>query len=417
MGSSEAIAAYRFLNNDLVTPEKIIDAHIKCSVERLKECSIVLCLQDTSDISMKHMSAVKDLGVVNNTSNPGCCIHPLVAFTPERLCLGVLHNEFIIREAESLGQDKPKDRPIEEKESFRWIKGYRRTCEIANESPDTTFVCIGDRESDIYELLVEATDKKNKAELLIRASHDRRIELETDKAMCTKMRRDLQQAPVKGTISFTLEGRGGKKKREVTQEIKAKKITVVPRNGLEAPRVKINAVLLQETNVPDGESAVNWMLLTTLPITTEEELKNIVKYYLSRWAIETFFHVLKNGCTVEKLQFKTAQALLPCLALYMVISWRLLYLLFLGRTCPEISCTTLFKAEEWQSVYAVVCKKRPPKEPPTLGEIVNLIAKSGGYLGRKHNGPPGPKVMWRGLQNMAKYAESWLAHAAYASSE
>ncbi len=408
-GDTEMTATYRFMNNDLVTWDKLLKPHREATIERIKLHDTVLMIQDTSDISMKHMESVENLGVVNDAKNPGCCIHPLVAFTPQRLCLGTVYNKIIIRTPEELGQKAKYDRPIEEKESFRWIEAYRAACEVSEKAPDTTLVCIGDRESDIYELILEASQQDKNVELLVRACHDRKIESETD---TTKTRKELKKAPVKGSFEFEIPSQKSKKARTVKQEVKAKRITLVPTKKHLLP-VEINAVLLEEVDVPEGEKPISWMFFTTLPISTEEELKTIVDYYLCRWGIEVFFHVLKNGCTIEKLQFKSAEALLPCIAMYMVVSWRLLYLLFLGRTVPDLPCSLFFGLEEWQSVYAIVKKKAPPDEPPSLGEMVYMVAKLGGYIGRKGDGPPGPKVMWRGVQKMIIYTEGWKAHREY----
>lgn len=406
-GHAEMTAAYRFMNNDLVTFDKILESHIESAIERIKQHDTVLMVQDTSDISMKHMESVENLGVVNDAKNPGCCIHPLIAFTPERLCLGIVYNKIITRSAEELGQKTKHSRPIEEKESFRWLEAYRAACKVSEEAPDVRLVCIGDRESDIYELILEASQEDKNIDLVVRASHDRKIESESDEN--TKTREELKGSPVRGLIEFEMPGRENKKARTVKQEVKAKRVKLLPTKK-HLPSVEINVVLLEEINPPVGERAISWMFLTTLPISSLEELKTIVDYYLCRWSIEVFFHVLKNGCTIEKLQFKSAEALLPCIAMYMVVSWRLLYLLFLGRTVPELPCSLVFELEEWQSVYAIVKKKAPPEKPPSLGEMVCMVAKLGGYLGRKGDGPPGPKAMWRGMQKMMIYAEGWKAH-------
>ena len=116
-----------------------------------------------------------------------------------------------------------------------------------------------------------------------------------------------------------------------------------------------------------------------------------------------YFHVLKSGCTVEELQLETTERLLRCLALYLIVAWRVLYLVRLGRSCPEMSCEGVLLPEEWQSVWRVAKKAEPPKEPPTLAEMVVLIARLGGYVPRPKE-PPGAKTMWIGLQRMRDFA-------------
>jgi hypothetical protein len=103
----------------------------------------------------------------------------------------------------------------------------------------------------------------------------------------------------------------------------------------------------------------------------------------------------------------------------MIIAWRVLFTLMLGRTCPDLDCEVLFEREEWQAAYIVVKRRPPPQKPPRLGEMVCLIASLGGYLGRKHDGPPGPKTMWIGLQRLRDFVmalEAREAHAARSTS-
>lgn len=177
-GKAEIKAAYRFFDNDFVDYNQILKPHYSKTIERIKGHKIVGFSQDTSDIDMKHMEIVKNLGVLNDTERPGCSLHPVIAFTPDKLCLGVVNTKFIIRQAEELGKKTPNNlRHIEDKESFRWIEGYKVACEVAKNCPETKCVSIGDRESDIYELLLEATNPTNKAHLIVRAWHNRKVDL------------------------------------------------------------------------------------------------------------------------------------------------------------------------------------------------------------------------------------------------
>ncbi|MOA46866.1 hypothetical protein D3C78_1694320 [compost metagenome] len=94
------------------------------------------------------------------------------------------------------------------------------------------------------------------------------------------------------------------------------------------------------------------------------------------------------------------------------MTWRVLYSLMLGRSCPDLSCELVFEAREWQAAYMVAKRCMPPQTPPSLGEVVMLIASLGGYLGRKHDGPPGPKAMWTGLQRLRDFVIAFEARDA-----
>lgn len=117
---------------------------------------------------------------------------------------------------------------------------------------------------------------------------------------------------------------------------------------------------------------------------------------------------MKSGCTIEQLQLETDERLVACLTLYMIVAWRVLYITMLGRECPDLPCDAVFEEAEWQAVYTVVKKQPLPRQPPRLAEMVAMIAGLGGHQGRKHDGPPGPKTMWIGLQRMQDFATAWV---------
>lgn len=479
-GKAEIKAAYRFFDNDATDHYEILKPHYLKTLERIKDHKIVGLSQDTTDIDMKHMDAVENLGVLNDTQRPGCSLHPVIAFTPEKLCLGVVNTNFIIRPAEELGKKTHHNlRAIEDKESFRWIEGYKIACKIAEECPETKCVSIGDRESDIYELLLEATNPTNKADIIVRAWHDRKIDLpkteeheklindniqlenenkvlslvnknliknnrisslspekrklydenrisieqnnvliktnksivlEDEKIRNTLLHR-LYQGNIVGTVEFKLHKRDDRKSRNVKQNVRAIAVELMPsKHKKNLPKLTINAVLLEEIDVPTGEDPISWMFLTTLPINSIEDIQLIIKLYISRWGIELFFKVLKSGCKIEELQFKDAKRLLPCISLYMIVAWRVLFTTYLGRECPNLPCSMLFEADEWESVYASHMKASPPKEPPKLGEFMLMIATLGGYQARASQGPPGMIVIWKGLQKCYGISEGWAMH-------
>lgn len=122
-----------------------------------------------------------------------------------------------------------------------------------------------------------------------------------------------------------------------------------------------------------------------------------MSWYLCRWQIELFFKILKSGCKVEELQLETIERLEPALALYLIIAWRVLYLTMLGRTCPELPCDAVFAEEEWHAVYIVTHRQPPPDTPPSLNEMVRMVASFGGFLNRKGDGFPGAETLWIGL--------------------
>ncbi|WP_242055817.1 IS4 family transposase [Nostoc flagelliforme] len=92
-----------------------------------------------------------------------------------------------------------------------------------------------------------------------------------------------------------------------------------------------------------------------------------------------------------------------------VIPWRLLWLTYLARCSPDSSCEQVLAPHEWQVLYATIHHQLYPHTvPPTLAQIVDWIARLGGFLGRKSDGSPGVKVLWRGLSRLHDLVEGWL---------
>jgi len=133
-----------------------------------------------------------------------------------------------------------------------------------------------------------------------------------------------------------------------------------------------------------------------------------VQWYSYRWLIERYHYVLKSGCGIEKLQLETAHRIEMALATYSIVAWRLLWLTYLARCQPDTSCEQVLEPHEWQVLYATLHHQLyPHKAPPTLADVVNWIAQLGGFLGRKHDGSPGVKVLWRGLTRLHDLVEGW----------
>jgi hypothetical protein len=179
--------------------------------------------------------------------------------------------------------------------------------------------------------------------------------------------------------------------------------------------VEVTAILAREDNPPAGEDPIEWLLLTNLPVESLEDACEKVQWYLCRWQIEVFFRILKSGCKVEQLQLQTRERIEVALALYLIVAWRVLYLTRLGRVAPDLSCEVAFSPQEWKAVYLVSKREPPPSQPPRLLDMLVLVACLGGYLARTGDGPPGPKVIWIGLQRARDFVLALEAREASGS--
>lgn len=101
------------------------------------------------------------------------------------------------------------------------------------------------------------------------------------------------------------------------------------------------------------------------------------------------------------------------LATYTIVAWRLLWLTYQARVHPDLPCDVVLENREWQSLCATINKNPiPPDQPPSLHDAVRMIATLGGFLGRKGDGEPGVKTIWRGLRRLHDIAATWqLLHS------
>lgn len=414
---SESLAAYRFMNNDKVNDSIVIKSHVDATLERIKKEKVVLIPQDTTEIDFTGHESISDMGYLSSENSKGFYLHPSIAVTPNKTCLGILNLQAWRRtEIGSSNKKDRKNRPIEEKETYCWIKGYDTANKIAHAAPDTKIISVTDREGDIYELLEKHPSEDNLAFWLVRAKHNRKIVKNNDDKIESYLWEKVKSSEVVSHIEFelgeadcyrnsSLRYRYHRSNRKVKQEVRTCSINLKPpKNHVKKfSSITINAVHCVEIDVPEGEKPVEWLLLTSYPVTNVESALNIIKWYLCRWQIEIFFKILKSGCKVEKLQFETYQATLNCIAIYSIIAWRILYITILGRECPEVNCEVVFKKTEWQAAHIIGTKKPPPNEPPTLSSMIELVARFGGYLGRNSDKPPGPKIMWLGLRRLGDF--------------
>lgn len=413
-GWSDTLAAYRFFDNPAVTPEKILEPHREATLGRMRAQPVVLVVQDTTEMDYTSHPP-RGAQCLNRPNRFGFYDHTHLAVTPEQLCLGVVGCEQFDRTPESLGlADERSTLPIEEKESHRWLQGYRLACGLAADCPDTQIVSIADCEGDIYDIFVAAQEKGSaRAEFIVRARVDRCLterDSQAGAAAYRKVRDEVKSAPLLGTRMIELSQTPKRAARQATLEIRALTVQLKPPHARSnMPSVTLQVVLAEEVGGPGDDTEVCWLLFTSLPVTTLAEALLVLDYYLARWTIEIFFRVLKTGCRVEEIQLETMPRLKNCLAFYKIIAARILYLTYLNRTTPKLPCTAVFASCEWKSVWRVVKKKPLPKKPPQLSEFIKLLTQLGGYNNRATEADSGPQPLWIGIRRMLDFAKAWLA--------
>lgn len=426
-GWGETQAAYRFFSNERITPSQLLEPHTAATVERMRQHPVVLLPQDTTQFEMTRTQERLG-GPLSDEQHRGMLEHVTLAVTPERLTLGLVASKLWARDAADFPKSKShRSQPIQEKESYRWIEGYQQACAVAEQVPQTQVISISDSEGDIYEYFAAAAARPGiKAEFIIRACQNRCVESpapdEQALEIASKLRETVAAGLVLGTLPIHVSKReaqshdGSQRKRERSAReaiMSIQSTTVVlqpperPKDQAKLPAVKVNVVLVRELHPPKDEPAIEWLLLTSLPVEGLAQATLVIDYYTCRWECEIFFRVLKSGCTIEELQLETMERFERCLMLYLIVAWRVMYVMRLGRECPDLPCDVVFTEEEWQAAYAVV-KKKQAKDKPKLGEMVSIVAQLGGFLARKNDGPPGPQTLWIGLQRTKDLALGWM---------
>lgn len=410
-GWAESKAAYRFFDNPQADPEQILAAHRDATLLRMQEQPTVCIAQDTTELDYSS-HPTRDARYLNSEYRQGLYDHSSVAFTPDKMCLGVLDAQFFDRPAETLGTTRERRHdPIESKESFRWVEGYRLCCQMAAECPDTEIVSVADREGDIFEVFAVASEHPTPAELVIRHNMPRR----TTERASERSRRSyydthetVATSDVRCRRTIQLPATPKRTAREAQLEIRAVRLTLKPPQGFrKVDSIVLSVVEVLEVDGPQDGTDLHWRLLSTLPVDTTEQILRIVELYVARWPIEVFFRVFKTGCRVEEIQLETKDRLITALMFYKVIAWRILYHTFLGRECPDLPCDVVFSEAEWKSVWQIVEKEVPPPEPPTLEQFIPVLAELGGYNNRRGDGPPGAEVLWRATRRMYDFALAW----------
>jgi len=408
-------AAYRFFDHPETQMDVLLEPHYEATHRRVAGEKVVLAVQDTTSLNYSTPEAAEDLGPISSEAEGavGLWLHSTLAFNGEGTPLGLLDVQCWARDATQFGKRRRrKERSIEEKESSKWLNSYRRVAEVQRRTLGTQLVSLGDREADIYELFQEALAHPQGPWLLIRAEQDRLLAEEQGHLWPW-----LEQQPAAGVQEVRVPRRGAQAARVARLQVRFARVTLRPPHAKEKlGELALWAVLAQEGEGPSGVKPLRWMLLTTCPVESFEAACEKLHWYTLRWGIEVYHRTLKSGCQIEQRQLGAADRIEACLAIDLVVAWRIFQLAKLGREIPDVPCTVYFEEAEWKALVAYVTHNpTPPEQPPSLREAMRMVAGLGGFLGRKGDGEPGTQTLWLGLQYLDPITAMWkiLAHPAH----
>jgi hypothetical protein len=409
LDDAELEGAYRFFGNANVTPDAILSPHFRQTARRAAAHRTVLVIHDTTQFEFGGTVKRKGLGRLIRPGQ-GFFGHFALATSADgdREPLGILNLETVFR-LDKLSSKPRKDRP-NRGESVRW----ERSIEGAEAMLDgaARAIHVMDREADSYAIL--AVLEKMKSSFVIRSFQDR---------VLADDERHLREAARGTKLSFDravpLSRRpiidGPKGKRHPARQERVAKLSfaataiAIPRTGKAKAAalavLQLNVIYVFERRPPPGEPAVEWFLLTNLPIATNEEIEFAVDCYRGRWVIEEYFKALKTGCQYEQRQLESAHSLLNALAVLVPVAWRLLLIRHLGRHAPDRPASDALTRSQLDVLHSVA--RRPMPKRPSIRDAMLAVAGLGGHLLR--NGDPGWLVLGRGMHDLLLLELGWRA--------
>jgi len=379
-----------FWGNERVTHPAIISQASEQTQHRLIGLDRVLLVQDTVSFNFSHHPGTEGLGPLENAHTSGFLAHNTLAVSPDGVPLGLLDQAVWARDPEQSGSRHQRhERAFKDKESYKWVEGVA----CVETLPDTLQpIVVCDAEAHIYDFL----DVLHQRDLdyIVRAADYRSFTPEGQALFEAVSQREVQHE-----FTVMLKRHPDRPQREAQLVLRFSEITLRRPKRSEAmqPTLTLFVVDVQEIAPPAGVKPIHWLLLTSLPVTNVAQAQQIVTWYSYRWLVERFHYVLKSGCKLEESQLRHEARLERLLAVYSLVAWRLLWLTYQARVTPDEACTVALETNEWQALYLFVQKtNRLPNKPPTLRQATRWIGQLGGFLGRKSDGEPGVKVLWRG---------------------
>jgi Transposase DNA-binding/Transposase DDE domain len=400
LGTDAALeGAYRFLNNEEVTADGIVESHFRETALRCSGRTTVVIAHDTTDFVFS--GEREGLGRMRGDTTKGFFAHTTLAVSLDNVRdpLGSLHLETWARgnEAKGTAKKSPKKRQSDgDRESLRWHRGVQAAEALLQPGQA---IHVMDREADCYELL--ATMVQRGERFVVRSKSDRRVEQADRLSEIATQHRASRDVPIskrQGSVMPRTKKLHPPRGARIAQlHMRAATVTLLRPLSIGAVLpacLIVNVVVVEEHNVPVGEQPVFWRLLTTEPISTSADIERIIDCYRCRWRIEEFYKALKTGCAIEKSQLSSLRALVNLLAIYMPIAWNILRLRTLAQTQGESNATEMFS--ELQVRLLRHTSGHPSRTPFTIDHALAAIASLGGHLVR--NGAPGWLILARGYE-------------------
>jgi hypothetical protein len=427
-------AFYRLMAKAAVTHAALLAPHQALTRQRMAgEAGTILLIQDSTELDYSGLLSVADLGQLGRGHTRGFLAHHCLAVAARgRRLLGLLHQELYRRPRVPKGESREDKRARTGRESRLWQK----TCvAVGPAPPEQQHVDVGDRGADLFEFL--EYERRSGRLCLVRATHDRAVTVTDPDTLALLQRSEPYQdrlfalaraLPEWARKQVAVAARPGQSARTAVVRLAAAPVL------LHAPEkargehgqepLSLWLVSVQEVEPAPAHEAVEWVLLSLVPVRSVAEVLERVEWYEARWLVEEFHKSQKTGCNIEKLQLgklnhdergrgPLKNRLEPAIALLSVVAVQLLILRQQSRdeALAAQAATEVFSAEEEQVLRGWRYGAR--QEPLSVAEFCLALARLGGHLNRKGDGPPGWLTLWRGWQKLQLMVQG--ARAAQAS--
>jgi transposase-like protein/DDE family transposase len=400
---------YRFLANESVTPEALLQPHVQATIERASAQAEILIVHDASQFT--YSTERNGLGRLNRSGH-GFVGHLSVAVTSDAKhgILGTIGFEIWNRHGDTptalVKQGKISSRQAREmpNEQDLWLRGvHRADAAIARR---TSPIHVMDSEADDYDLMADLVEERHR--WILRLGYDRllcdqpihalrktKAFMESREIVCT---RDVHVSAHKRPPGGGDRRSRPREAREATLAISASQLVFRRPADSHHPvrRLAVNVVSVREVDPPKGVEPIEWLLATTEPIENEEQILKIVDCYRGRWRIEEFFKALKTGCGIEKRQLESVETIEKAVALFIPIAWSLLHLRTVARHNGADAASSVLTPIELKVLARAT--KTKLSSTSTARDAMLAVARLGGH--HRSNGDPGWQLLGRGYQDL-----------------
>jgi hypothetical protein len=396
---NELRAFYNLCGREEATVHRLQRPHRELTRSAMAREPVVLIVHDTTELDFTSHHALTDAGPIGDHRGRGFLQHNSLAFTPDgaRL-LGLAYQQLKVRQP-TPGKETRKARKRRPRESQMWMEGIRAS---GRPPKGSLWVDVGDRGADIYEAMEEAADIGH--HFLFRACQNR-VVLKGEAAPAGAAGEEVylmeyaRSLAAQGDDVVAVPPGSGRPGRSARVKLAACAVRVPPPRtaSKRKQRPTLNAWVIRvwEPQPPEGVKALEWVLLCSVRTQTVEEIKQRRQWYTVRWGAEVYHDIEKNGCSEEDRCFESAGSMEGCLAILAVVAVRIYQLRLAVKTIPDAPAQEVGTAQE-----IAVMEQQLGKKGLTVLQFVRGVAKLGGFLGRKADGEPGIRSLWRGYQRL-----------------